>query len=87
MPSFDSDKEAMKIPGPSSEVSETAAQGTTGASFMDSEKGAQKTPDRSSFSDTSTLTEADRKHVWRKIDYRILPLVSLLYLLSFLCVP
>jgi hypothetical protein len=32
------------------------------------------------------LDETLQKRVWRKLDWHLLPFVSLLYLLSFLCV-
>ena len=32
----------------------------------------------------TTLSEADQRRIWRKLDLRLLPFVSLLYLFSFL---
>ena len=32
----------------------------------------------------STLSEAEQRRIWRKLDLRLLPFVSLLYLFSFL---
>lgn len=33
---------------------------------------------------SSTLSEAEQRRIWRKLDLRLLPFVSLLYLFSFL---
>ena len=32
----------------------------------------------------STLSDAEQRRIWRKLDLRLLPFVSLLYLFSFL---
>jgi hypothetical protein len=48
-----------------------------------SESISRSTSDRSSPTD-DVLSEKEQQRIWRKIDWRVVPLASLLYLLSFL---
>jgi hypothetical protein len=53
------------------------------------EKGPTDSEDIDFLGDSSlpsppTLTEAEEKRLWRKVDMRLMPILALMYLLSFM---